>query len=168
MARQGMMVGPNEHTIQGDMLQAGTAAPDFTLMAPDRSTRTLSDYRGHVVVISTVPSVDTSVCSAQTKRFNTEAAAVGENIRIITVSADLPFALRRYCGAEGISNHETLSTYMDMSFADAYGVHDVDWRTCQRAVFVIDGEGMLRYAEYVPMIGQEVSFQAALDVAKSL
>lgn len=168
MARQGMMVGPNEHQVQGDMLEVGSPAPDFELLANDRSKRTLSDYRGHVLIVSTIPSVDTGVCSAQTKRFNTEAAALGENIRVVTVSADLPFALRRYCAAEGIENHETLSTYMDMKFADDYGVHDADWRICQRAVFVIDSQGLVQYVEYVPVIGDEVDFAGALAVAKKL
>jgi len=168
MSRPGMMVGPNEHRVQGDMLSVGSKAPDFKLLATDRSERTLANYAGKVKIISTVPSVDTSVCSAQTRRFNQEAAELGDEIAIITVSADLPFALKRYCAAEGIDKTETLSTYMDMAFADAYGVHDVDWRICQRAVFVLDEENIVRYAEYVPVIGHEVNFSAALEAAKSL
>ncbi len=168
MARKGMMVGPVEHRVQGEMLKVGDKAPDFELMAIDRSKRTLADYAGKVLIISTIPSIDTSVCSAQTRRFNAEAANLHEDIRIITVSADLTFALKRYCGAEGISNHETLSCYMDMKFADDYGVHDLDWRVCQRAVFVIDREGIVRHAEYVDVIGHEVNFDKALRIAKEL
>lgn len=168
MARSGMFVGPNEHPVRNEMLTVGQVAPDFTVLANDRSTRTLHSYAGNVLIISTIPSIDTGVCSAQTKRFNTEAAALSENIKIVTVSADLPFALRRFCGAEGIDRHETLSTYMDMGFADAYGVHDTEWRVCQRAVFVVDAQGIVQYAEYVPMIGSEVNFDAALAKAKSL
>ena len=168
MSRPGMMVGATEHRVQGDMLTIGSKAPDFKLLAIDRSERTLAHYAGKVKIISTVPSVDTSVCSAQTRRFNQEAAELGDDVVIITVSADLPFALKRYCATEGIDKTETLSTYMDMAFADAYGVHDVDWRICQRAVFVLDEENILRYAEYVPIIGNEVNFTAALEAAKSL
>ncbi len=168
MARPGMKVGPNEHTVQHEMLTVGATAPDFTLIAPDLSPRTLTNYDGKVKVISVVPSVDTGVCSAQTRRFNAEAATLGVEIAVLTVSADLPFALKRYCGNEGIENTETLSAHRDMKFADDYGVHDVDWRVCQRAVFVLDKNNIVQHAEYVPVIGDEVDFDAALSKAKSL
>ena len=166
--RPGMMVGENEHTVQNDMLEVGTTAPDFILLSPKLEQRSLGDYAGKVKVISVVPSVDTSVCSAQTRRFNEEAAGLSDDIMILTVSADLPFALGRFCATEGIENRETLSTHRDMKFADAYGVHDVDWRVCQRAVFVVDKDNTIQYAEYVPIIGNEVDFDAALSKAKEL
>ena len=166
--RKGMMVGQTEHLVKGDMLVVGQKAPDFTLLANDRSTRTLKNYVGKVVVISTIPSIDTGVCSAQTRRFNQEAAALSDDIVVLTVSADLPFALKRYCGTEGIDKTETLSTYMDMKFAEDYGVYDTDWRVCQRGVFVIDKAGVIQHTEYVPVIGQDVNFDAALEKAKSL
>jgi len=166
--RPGMMVGENEHNVQNDMLEVGAAAPDFSLIATDLSARTLSDYDGKVKVISVIPSIDTSVCSAQTRRFNEEAAKLGDNVAVITVSADMPFALKRYCGNEGIENTETLTTYRDMKFADDYGVHDTDWRVCQRAVFVLDKDNTVQYAEYVPVIGNEVDFVAALGKAQNL
>lgn len=166
--RPGMKVGPIEHTVQHDMLEVGTAAPDFTLIATDMSERSLGDYAGKVKIFSVVPSVDTSVCSAQTHRFNDEAASLSDDIVVLTVSADLPFALQRYCGNEGIENTETLSCHRDMAFADAYGVHDIDWRACQRALFVLDKDNTVQYAEYVPVIGDEVNFDAGLDKAKSL
>ncbi len=168
MTRPGMKVGETEHHVQYDMLKPGDKAPDFVLLANNRTKRTLADFAGKVLVISTIPSIDTSVCSAQTRRFNAEAANLSADIAIITVSADTTFALRRYCGAEGIDRHETLSCYMDMKFADDYGVHDTDWRSCQRAVFVVDREGIIRYAEYVPVIGQEVDFAGALAAANQL
>jgi thiol peroxidase len=118
--------------------------------------------------ISVIPSIDTGVCSAQTRRFNQEAAQLGDGVAVLTVSADMPFALKRYCGNEGIENTDTLSTYRDMAFADAYGVHDTDWRVCQRAVFVLDANNVVQLAEYVPVIGNEVDFDAALEKAKSL
>jgi len=166
--RPGMMVGPNEHTVQNDMLEVGQNAPDFTLIATDMSERSLADYDGKVKVLSVVPSVDTSVCSAQTHRFNEEAANLSDDIVVLTISADMPFALKRYCGNEGIENTETLSTYRDMQFADAYGVHDTVWRVCQRALFVVDNDNVIQYAEYVPIIGVEVTFDDALEKAKSL
>lgn len=166
--RPGMMVGPNEHNVQNDMLEVGATAPDFTLIATDLSKRSLGDYEGKVKIFSVFPSVDTSVCSAQTRRFNEEAAALSEDIAVLSVSADLPFALKRFCGNEGIENTETLSCHRDMGFADAYGVHDTDWRVCQRALFVIDKDNVVQYAEYVPVIGDEVNFDAGLEKAKSL
>ncbi len=166
--RPGMMVGSSEHNIQNDMLEVGQNAPDFTLIATDLNPRTLADYDGKVKILSVIPSIDTGVCAAQTHRFNKEAANLGENIVVLTVSADMPFALKRYCGNEGIENTETLTTYRDMKFADDYGVHDTDWRVCQRALFVLDQDNVIQYAEYVPVIGSEVTFDAALEKARSL
>lgn len=167
MARKGLMVGDSEHHVQNEMLEVGAAAPDFSLIANDLSSRSLADYAGKVKVISVVPSIDTGVCADQTRRFNAEAAALGNTV-VLTVSADMPFALGRFCGSEGIENSETLSTQRDMQFADDYGVHDTDWRICQRAVFVLDRDNVVRHAEYVPVIGNEVDFDAALAKAKEL
>ena len=167
MVRKGMMVGDSEHTIQNDMLQVGGPAPDFNLIANDLSSKSLADYAGKVKVISVIPSIDTGVCSDQTRRFNQEAAALSDAV-VLTVSVDLPFALGRFCGSEGIDNSETLSTHRDMRFADDYGVHDTDWRICQRAVFVLDRDNVVRHAEYVPVIGDEVDFDAALAKAREL
>lgn len=167
MARKGLMVGESEHHVQNEMLKVGAAAPDFSLIANDLSEKSLADYAGKVKVISVIPSIDTGVCADQTRRFNAEAAALGNTV-VLTVSADMPFALGRFCGSEGIDNTETLSTQRDMQFADDYGVHDTDWRICQRAVFVLDRENVVRHAEYVPVIGNEVDFDAALATAKEL
>ncbi len=167
MARPGMMVGENEHTIQNEMLTVGAPAPDFSLIASDLSSKSLADYAGKVKVISVVPSVDTGVCSQQTRRFNQEAAGLPGAV-VLTVSADMPFALSRFCDSAGIDNSETLSTHRDMQFADDYGVHDTDWRICQRAVFVLDRDNTIRHAEYVPVIGDEVDFDAALAAARDL
>lgn len=167
MARKGMMVGENEHPIQNEMLAVGSAAPDFNLVANDLSSRSLADYAGKVKVISVIPSIDTGVCAAQTRRFNEEAAGLNDTV-VLTVSADMPFALGRFCGAEGIENTETLTTQRDMQFADDYGVHDTEWRICQRAVFVLDRDNVLRHAEYVPVIGDEVDYDAALAAARLL
>ena len=167
MARPGMKVGDNEHTIKNDMLEVGAKAPDFALIANDLSTKTLANYEGKVKIISVIPSIDTGVCSAQTRRFNEEAANLNDAV-VLTVSADMPFALKRFCGNEGIENTDTLSTYRDMKFADDYGVHDIDWRVCQRAVFVLDRDNVVQHAEYVPVIGNEVDFIAALVKAEEV
>lgn len=167
MARKGMMVGDSEHKIQNEMLEVGASAPDFDLIANDLSSRSLADYAGKVKVISVIPSIDTGVCSDQTRRFNAEAAGLTDTV-VLTVSADMPFALGRFCGSEGIESTETLSTHRDMQFADDYGVHDTDWRICQRAVFVLDRDNNVRHAEYVSVIGDEVDFDAALAKAREL
>ena len=167
MARPGLMVGESEHPVQNEMLEVGAAAPDFSLIANDLSAKSLADYGGKVKIISVIPSIDTGVCADQTRRFNEEAAALDGTV-VLTVSADMPFALGRFCGSEGIDNTETLSTQRDMQFADDYGVHDTEWRLCQRAVFVLDGENVLRHAEYVEVIGNEVDFDAALATARRL
>ena len=167
MGRAGMKVGDNEHTIKNDMLQVGTKAPDFTLIANDLSSKTLADYDGKVKVISCIPSIDTRVCAAQTRRFNEEASKLSDTV-VLTVSADAPFALKRFCGNEGIDNTGTLTTVRDMKCADDYGVHDVDWRVTQRAVFVIDKDNIVQYAEYVPVIGDDINFIAVLAKAQDL
>lgn len=167
MARKGLMVGDSEHPVQNDMLEVGTSAPDFNLIANDLSSKSLADYGDQVKIISVIPSIDTGVCSIQTQRFNEEAAAL-DNTVVLTVSADMPFALGRYCSAEGIENTETLSTQRDMKFADDYGVHDTEWRICQRAVFVVDQGNVMRHAEYVDVIGDEVDYDAALATARAL
>lgn len=166
--RPGMKVGDKDLHVEGDMLQVGAPAPDFKLIANNMSSRTLADYAGKVKLLSIIPSIDTGVCSAQTRRFNEEAAAFGDKVAVLTISADMPYALRRYCGNEGITGTETLTTYRDMKFADDYGVHVTEWRLCQRAVFVLDQNNVLRYAEYVPVMGQEVDFVAALAAAQKL
>lgn len=168
MVRPGMMVGSRELPVQNEMLEVGRPAPAWALATARNQTRTSVEYAGRVKIISCVPSIDTRVCSAQTRRFNQEAASLSDDIVVLTVSADLPYALGRYCAAEGIDKTETLSCHLDMKFADDYGVHVVPWRITQRAVFVVDKDDVLRYAQYMPAMGDEVAFDAALTAAKSL
>jgi thiol peroxidase len=168
MSRIGMFVGEVEHPVQNAMLQIGDPAPNFRLTANDWKIKTLADYAGKVKIMSIVPSLDTRVCAAQTRRFNQEAATLSDGIVILTVSADLPYAQRRWCGAEGIDKVITLSDHRDMNFSDAYGVHVADMRICQRALFVVDQRDVVQYAEYVRVMGHEVTFDAALSKAREL
>lgn len=168
LERPGMVIGDREMPVRGAMLNVGDPAPDFALTANNWQTKRLADYAGMVKIISVVPSLDTRVCAAQTRRFNQEAAALGENVVVLTVSADLPYAQARWCAAEGIDRVETLSDHKDMNFSDAYGVHVYNIRICQRAVFVIDGNDVVQHAEYVPVIGHEIDFEAALATARTL
>lgn len=166
--RPGMILGTVEYPVLGPMLKVGEPAPDFRLQANDWRVKTLADYGDKVKIISVVPSLDTRVCSAQTRRFNQEAAALSENVVILTVSADLPYAQRRWCAAEGIDQVETLSDHFDMNFATAYGVHVTDMRICQRSVFVLDRSNVVRHVQYVHVMGDEVDFDAALNMAREL
>lgn len=163
-----MFIGETEFPVQNAMLAVGDAAPNFRLTANDWSTKTLNDYADKIKILSIVPSLDTRVCAAQTRRFNQEAANLGENIVILTISADLPYAQRRWCGAEGIDKVVTLSDHKDMNFSDGFGVHVSPLRICQRALFVVDQHNVVQYAEYVPIIGHEVNFDAALAKAREL
>lgn len=166
--RPGMIVRGVEHSVRGEMLKVGSKAPDFTLVASDWSFKTLADYGDKIKILSVVPSLETSVCAAQTRRFNEEAASLGDEVVVLTISADLPFTQKRWCGAEGIDRVETLSSHRDMKFSDDYGVHDTEWRINQRAVFVLDRDNVVRHAEYVPVMGNEVNFEAALAVVREL
>lgn len=166
--RAGMKIGNSEYLVQGPMLVVGQPAPDFRLTANDWTQRTLSDFAGRVKIFSVVPSLDTRVCAAQTRRFNQEASQLSERLLVLTVSADLPYAQRRWCAAEGIERVLTLSDHFDMNFSSAYGAHVCEMRICQRAVLVVDAHDVVRFADYVPVIGDEVDFDAAIASARAL
>ena len=155
-------------TVMGEPLELGDTAPEFTLRASDQSERTLADYTGKVKLISVVHSLDTGICDAQTRRFNEEAATLGETVAVITVSAEHPLNQRRWCGAAGIDQIEVLSDHYDMNFGDAYGTHIQEWRLQQRAIFVIDQEDTVRYIEYLPEIAQHPDYQSALSAVRAL
>lgn len=155
-------------TLVGPELKAGDKAPAFTLTQIGNKTISSDSFAGKPLVISVIPSIDTGVCSKQTRRFNEAAAALGDGLNIVTVSADLPFAQGRWCGAEGIDKIIMGSDYMDMSFGDAYGTHIKELRWESRAVFVVDAAGVIRYAEYVPTGGQEPNYDAALATVQEL
>ncbi len=153
-------------TLEGTPVTAHGKAPDFIVAANDLSPKTLADYKGKVLIISVVPSLDTGVCDLQTRRFNAEAAALGEHVRILTISCDLPFAQARWCGLAGADRLETLSDYKDLSFGLAYGVVIKELRLLTRSIFVIDSDRNIAYTEIVPEVTHEVNFEAALEAAK--
>lgn len=152
----------NPLTIIGDPLKPGDKAPEFTLLTNGLEPLTLADSAGKTRLISVVPSLDTPVCDTQTRQFNERVAALGDTVVSYTVSADLPFAQARWCGAAGVKNIQTLSDHLDMAFGDAYGTHIKELRLEARAVFVVDAEGVVRYVEYVPEITTEPDYEAAL------
>lgn len=153
-------------TLVGPALAVGDSAPDFAVTANDLSEFTLSDSGGKVRIIGVVPSLDTPVCDQQTRRFNEEASGLGDGVAILTISADLPFAQARFCGAAGIDRVQTLSDHRDVSFGTAYGVLIKELRLLSRAIFVVDREGVIRHAEYVPEMTDHPAYDAALDAAK--
>ncbi|MDN4594002.1 thiol peroxidase [Polycladomyces subterraneus] len=155
----------NPVTLIGPEIKVGDVAPNFKVLANDLSEVTLDDTKGSVRIISVVPSLDTGVCDAQTRRFNEEAAKL-EGVHILTISVDLPFAQKRWCGAAGIDKVQTLSDHRDLSFGTAYGVVIKELRLLARAVFVIDQNDKVVYAEYVPEIAQHPNYEAAIGAAK--
>lgn len=159
-------LGERPLTVLGKKLEVGDAAPDFRLTANNWQPVTLADSAGKVRLISVVPSLDTRVCDMQTRKFNEAAADLGENVVVLTVSADLPYAQRRWCGAAGIERVQTLSDHYDMNFGNAYGTHIKDMRLEQRSVFVVDGNDRVVYAEYVPVFGDEPDYEAVLAAVR--
>jgi thiol peroxidase len=149
----------------GPELIAGRKAPDFRVVRNDMSPATLADFKGKTKVILSVPSVDTPVCDVEVRRFNKEAAAL-DNVVVLCVSVDLPFAQKRWCGAAGIDKVTTLSDYKELSFAKAYGVFIKETHLLARAVFVIDAEDEMTYVEYVPEITSEPSYEGVLEHLK--
>ena len=158
----------NPVTLVGNEVKVGDQAPDFTVLANDLSPVTLKDSEGKVRLISVVPSLDTGVCDAQTRRFNEEVAALGEAVAFYTVSADLPFAQKRWCAAAGLEGVHTVSDHRDLSFGEAYGVHMQELRLLARSVFVIDSKGTVTYVEYVPEGTSHPDYEAAIEAVKTL
>lgn len=156
-------------TLAGSEIKAGQPAPDFAAVDNGLQPVRLSAAKGKVVILSAVPSLDTPVCDTETRRFNQEAAKLGGGVEIWTVSMDLPFAQKRWCGAAGVSQVKTLSDFRDRAFAQAYGVLIKDSALaglCARAVFVVGKDGKVTHAEYVPEIAQEPDYDAALAAAQ--
>lgn len=155
----------NPVTLLGNEAKVGEKAPDFKVLANDMSEVTLADSKGQVRLLSVVPSIDTGVCDAQTRRFNEEASKLG-NVKILTVSVDLPFAQKRWCAAAGIENVQTVSDHRDLSFGEAYGVAIQELRLLARAVFVVDSNDTITYVEYVSEATDHPNYEAAIEAAK--
>lgn len=155
----------NPKTLVGPELKVGDAAPDFSLVDGALKTVTLKDTGNQVRIISVIPSLDTPVCDAQTKRFNEEAAKL-PGVDIITVSMDLPFAQKRWCGAFGVDKVKMLSDHKDASFGTNYGTLIKDLRIESRAIFVLDADNHIRHAEYVKEVADFPNYEAALAAAR--
>ena len=149
-------------TLIGPVLKAGDKAPGFTATANDLTPYTLNDSRGKTRVISVVPSLDTPVCDQQTRRFNEEATKLPASVQILTISMDLPFAQKRWCGAAGIDKVRTLSDHKEANFGAAYGTLIKELRLLSRAIFIIDASDKIRYVEYVKEMTTHPNYDAAL------
>jgi thiol peroxidase len=150
----------------GPELKAGDTAPDFHTVDNGLKPVSLKDTGNQVRIISVIPSLDTPVCDAQTKRFNEEAGKL-PNVSIITVSMDLPFAQKRWCGAFGVDHVKMLSDHVDGSFGSSYGTLIKELRIESRAIFVLDPENRIRHAEYVKEVADHPNYEAALAAARS-
>jgi thiol peroxidase len=147
-------------------VKVGDIAPNFTVLANDLSSITLSESKGKVRLISVVPSLDTEVCDTQTRRFNEDTANIS-HVEVLTISVDLPFAQNRWCGSNGLENVKTLSDHRDLSFGEAYGVHIKELRLLARAVFVIDSSDKVTYLEYVSEVTNHPDYNAAIEAVKA-
>ena len=153
-------------TLVGPELKPGDDAPEFTALDSSLKTVHLADTAGRSRIFSVVPSLDTPVCDAQTKRLN-EAAAQLPGIDIYSVSMDLPFAQKRFCNSFALDNVKMLSDHREGSFGQAYGTLIKELRILSRAIFVVGPDDKVKYVEYVPEVGDFPNFDAALEAAKS-
>jgi thiol peroxidase len=158
----------NPLTLLGNELKVGDAAPDCELLGNDLSPVKLSSYRGKVCILSAVPSLDTPVCDMETRRFNQEAGGLSDDVAILTISMDLPFAQARWCGAAGVDKVVTLSDHRDAAFGDAYGVLIKELRLLARAIFVADRAGVIQYIQLVKEMTEEPDYEPVLAAAKKL
>lgn len=158
----------NPMTLAGPELKVGDAAPDFSVVDNSLAPVSLATYAGKVKIISAVPSLDTPVCDTETRRFNQEAAGLPGEVALLTISVDLPFAQKRWCGAAGIDRVITLSDYRDRSFGLAYGVLIDELKLLSRSIFVVDGSDVIRYIQHVPEVTQEPDYAAVLAAVRQL
>lgn len=154
-------------TLAGNEVRVGEKAPDFTVVDNDLNEVTWSKkYKGRVCIIASVPSLDTSVCDRETRTFNEKATALSDDVLVLTISMDLPFAQKRWCAAAGVERVITLSDHRDASFGRKYGVLMEELRLLARAVFVVDANGVIRYRQIVDELGDEPDYETALEAVR--
>ncbi len=168
MERSITTMGGNAITLIGPELKVNDQAPDFTVLDNDLLPKTLADFKGKKKLISVVPSLDTGVCDAQTRRFNEEAAKLGDDVVILTISVDLPFAQKRWCGAAGVDQVVTLSDHRDVDFGQRYGLLIKELRLLNRAIFILDENDVIRYIEIVGENTEHPDYDTALSTLGKL
>jgi thiol peroxidase len=168
LERQGIFTfGGNDQTIIGPDMEVGQPAPEFKAIAQDWEEKNpLAETTGAVRIIAAVASLDTSVCDRETKRFNQEAVALGDDVHIFILSTDLPFTQKRWCGANDVDRVETLSDHLLVDFGVKYGCLVKEMRILRRAAFVIDRDDKLAYVEYLPVLGEEPDYEAVLEATR--
>lgn len=154
--------------LTGDEVRVGQQAPDCEVVGKDLKPVKLSSFQGKVCLISSMPSLDTSVCDMMTRKFNEDAVALGQDVVVLAISMDLPFAQDRWCIAADVKNVYMFSDHLTASFGQAFGVLIKDLRLLARAVFVVDKSGVIRYIEIVSELASEPDYDAALEVAREL
>jgi thiol peroxidase len=159
--------GGNPVTLLGKETKIGEIAPDFIAVGAGLKPFKLSEVAGKTVVVAVYPSIDTSVCAAQNRRFNAEANNM-KDVVVLSISCDLPFAQSRFCAAEGLANIKTISDHKDLDFGQKYGYWIKEHRLLARGTVIIDKTGIVRYVEYVPEVTHEPDYEAALSVIKTL
>ena len=160
-------LGDKFATIFGDDVKVGDVAPEFTSMLPGwKPINPLQESKGKVIILCAVPSIDTETCDIETRRFNEEASKLSDDIVIYTVSTDFPFAQKRWCGAAGVERVKLVSDVLETEFGLKYGLLIKERRFFRRAVFIVDREGKLTYVNYLPILGQEPSYDEVIAEAK--
>jgi thiol peroxidase len=158
----------DDQTIVGPDIEIGQMAPEFKAIAQNWAERNpMEETAGKVRILAAVASLDTSVCDRETKRFNEEAVGLGEDVNVFVISTDLPFAQKRWCGANGIDRVDTLSDHLHADFGSKYGCLIKEKRILRRATFVIDREGKVTFAEYLPVLGEEPDYNAVLEATRA-
>ena len=168
MSNQNITLKGNKVTVSGREVCVGDGVPDFKLTGNDMGDVDINSFQGKVLVVASIPSVDTPVCAVETKRFNEELSNLSDDVAVLTVSRDLPFALSRWCGAEGVDRVVTASDFKYRTFGEAFGVELPDIGILARAVFVVDKEGKVQHGEYVSEVGEEPNYEAALNKVREL
>jgi thioredoxin-dependent peroxiredoxin len=167
--RSGLVtINGNPMTLVGNEVKVGDSAPEFEVLDNDLNLFRFSSKQQKITIITSLPSLDTSVCDMETRRFNQEASSLGDDVQVLAISMDLPFAQKRWCAAAGVKNVLTLSDHRNASFGMAYGVLIKEVRLLARAVFVVGKDNIVRYHELVAEVGSEPDYQAAFKAVREL
>ena len=158
----------NPLTLMGTVLNVGDRVPDIEVLDNDLNAVKLSSFKGKICVISAVPSLDTPTCDMETRRFNETAGQLGDDVVILTVSTDLPFAQKRWCGAAGVDKVVTLSDHREAVFGSAFGVLIKELRLLARSIFVVDRDGAIQYIQHVKELSEEPDYDAVIEAVKKI
>lgn len=158
----------NPLTLMGTVLNVGDTVPDIEVLDNDLNAVKLSAFKGKICVISAVPSLDTPTCDVETRRFNETAGQLGDDVVILTLSTDLPFAQKRWCGAAGVDKVVTLSDHREAVFGSAFGVLIKELRLLARSIFVADRKGVIQYIQHVKELSEEPDYDAVIEAVKKL